>query len=155
MRSNYKKFTGIPVDMSRTNKYLQTVKKDMSDVGQVFNERGQIYTEVYLDIDQLKHQPKEFPIGKRQASGGEKFSGEEVRVVGAQTLAEGSAEWHLAVTIPQMLDWARSLAIADKNKIPTKQKESLNGICYEGFVYREDEQGTEKRYVLFHCYPER
>jgi hypothetical protein len=158
MRSNYKKFTGIPVDMSRINKYLQTVEKAKSDVGEVFDERGQIYTEVYLDTDQNPHQPIGHSVvrggGGRLAGGKEKFSGGEVRV-GAQTLVEGSAEWHRAVTILQMLDWARSLAIDNKHKIPTKQSVPLNEICYEGFVYREDEGETEKRYVVFHCYPQR
>jgi hypothetical protein len=154
----YDKVTGGTIDKSRVTNYLKTVKGMKSTVGGVFDERGEIYTEVYLDTDQGPHQPQGYSVveggGGRVAykSKDSRFSGQEVRT-GAQRLIEGSAEWHLAVTIPQMLDWARYVQVADKHVVPTKQSVPLDGICYEGFVYREDEQGTEKRYVLFHCYP--
>jgi hypothetical protein len=109
--------------------------KEKSGVG--INEGGQGGVEAWLDIDQLKHQHKDNPIGTRQKGGGNKFSD------------RGTADWHRANTLKYMAQWAKDVKMTE-NPFPHGQGTSVNGIHYEGRCF----QVGGKRYVFFHCYPD-
>ena len=95
--------------------------------------------DVYLDTDQLKHQPPEHKIGTRVARGGTKF-----------TVEEASPEWHCQNTLAYMAEWAHELgAMAEGQKVYFGQKQNVNGIHYEGYCLLAE----GRKNVLFHCYP--
>lgn len=94
--------------------------------------------EAWLDGDQLKHQDAINPIGTRQKGGGTKFT------------SGGTAAWHRQHTVQHMLTWAEHLEM-EHNPQNHGQAEAVDGIHYEGHCVEID----GKRYVFFHCYPER
>ncbi len=97
--------------------------------------------EIYLDKDQLPHQPLNHRIGTRPAAGKRRFK---------NTLA--SALWHEANTMTVMAIWANSLpasALANGRKEFLGPSEDHHGISYEAFCQMIN--GT--RYVSYHCYP--
>jgi hypothetical protein len=110
--------------------------------------------EVQLDKDQLKHQPKESPIGDREKGGGEKFA--DKKKPDGSVIDRSSKAWHEKNTMKYMADWANTLGEIPKfQPVYTKQAErhQLAGydapICFEGFCMRIG----DKKYVSFHCYP--
>ena len=119
----------------KAEKMLSDAKGDMSDVKL---EREGI--EVYLDIDQLKHQPTQYPIGSRQTKGGNTF----------KPPAYGSKDWHRSNTLVHMADWAESLGDMEEGQREFHgQATPVGGIHYEGYCLF----AKGKKYVLFHCYP--
>jgi hypothetical protein len=101
--------------------------------------------EVQLDKDQLKHQPKGYPIGDREKSGGEKFDAEHA-----------SIKWHEDNTMKYMADWANGLGTMEEcKKVSLKQSDRhyLDGfelpVSFEGYCI----QLKGVKYVSFHCYP--
>lgn len=96
--------------------------------------------EVHLDVDQLKHQPKQNPIGSRQTKSGNTF----------EPSNSGSIAWHKSNTLVYMAQWAASLRdIEEGQRIFHGQAKAVNQIHYEGFCTVLG----GKKYVLFHCYP--
>lgn len=97
---------------------------------------------VMLDNDQLKHQPKEHPIGNRRAEG-TKFP-----------VANASRVWHEDNTMKFMAAWAANTALIIGGTLAFKQGEKYlleNGLAvsFEG-NYKNI---NHRKYVLFHCYP--
>ena len=95
--------------------------------------------QVYLDVDQLKHQPLKYPIGTRQTKSGNTFNPSN----------SGSSSWHISNTLKYMAGWAASLDLEEGKKQFHGQFKPVNGIHYEGYCILLG--GT--KYVLFHCYP--
>lgn len=94
--------------------------------------------DVRLDIDQLKHQPSNAPIGTRIKGGGNRF------------VSTCTAAWHQANTMAYMGQWANTLAgMKEGDQKFHGQATPVNGIHYEGFCLL----ASGKKYVLFHCYP--
>lgn len=76
--------------------------------------------DVYLDTDQRKHQPKDHPIGTRQASGGNKFKPDYA-----------TPAWHRANTMVHMRDWALGLgALAEGYCLVAGGKKYVFFHCY-------------------------
>lgn len=119
----------------KAEKMLSDAKGDMTDVKL---EREGI--EVYLDIDQLKHQPILYPIGSRQTKAGNTF----------KPPTYGSKTWHRSNTLVHMADWADSLGVmAEGQREFHGQSTPVGSIHYEGYCLF----ANGKKYVLFHCYP--
>lgn len=106
-----------------------------------YRVNGQLVV-VMLDNDQLKHQPREHPIGNRRAEG-EKF-----------LVANASPAWHEDNTMKFMAAWAANTELPVGGTLAFKQGEKylLNGVLAVSFEgnYKNI---NNKRYVLFHCYP--
>jgi len=96
-------------------------------------------TTAYLDIDQLKHQPKGYRIGTRIKGGGNVFGAKH----------GPDAAWHEANTLPHMIAWANALKMKDGEDVATKAAIAVGGIHYNGHCIMYD----GKKYVFFHCYP--
>jgi len=97
---------------------------------------------VQLDKNQLKHQPKEHPIGDRTVGGGEKFG------------TYASKAWHEENTMRYMAQWAIGLGdIPENTKSEHGQSKRINigdlCCCFEGYCVRLG----DTKYVSFHCYP--
>lgn len=97
---------------------------------------------VMLDNDQLKHQPREHPIGTRRAEG-TKFPAQKA-----------SPSWHEDNTMKVMAAWAANTQLVVGGKVAFKQgdKYLLNcglAVSFEGNYLNIN----HKKYVLFHCYP--
>lgn len=111
----------------------------MGDATNVSLNRNDI--DVFLDIDQLKHQPQQFPIGTRQVRGGNKFNPAQA----------GSAAWHIANTLVHMQDWAANLPeLRIGEQQYHGQARPVKGIHYEGYCVKLPDG---RKLVLFHCYP--
>lgn len=99
---------------------------------------GPYTLDVYLDIDQLKHQPIGQKIGTRVTSAGNTFK-------------DASKDWHKGKTLVHMRDWAKGLPLgADGSKTYHGQATPVDEIHYEGYCLFV---GTTNRIVSFHCYP--
>jgi hypothetical protein len=121
----------VRVDAARA---LQDAKNGASDV--TITQNG---VEVWLDNDQLKHQPIGTPIGTRVTSGGNKFKS-----------SNASKAWHQANTLPHMAQWAAGLGrMYEGESIMHGQGMPVNEIHYEGFCLFSG----GKKYAFFHCYP--
>ncbi|MES2826433.1 MAG: hypothetical protein V4732_22790 [Pseudomonadota bacterium] len=96
---------------------------------------------VMLDNDQLKHQPREHPIGNRQDEG-EKFPAHKA-----------SPAWHEDNTMQFMALWAANTPMKEGGKLAFKQGDKyLVGTLPVSFEGSCQKLNNEK-YVLFHCYP--
>ena len=120
-----------PADSGAARK-LRELEADSSDVTAIIDG-----VDVRLDIDQLKHQHKDNPIGTRHKGGGNRFN------------ATATAGWHREHTLRYMAGWAAGLRLVQGDKIFHGQLRPVEGIHYEGYCLLAN--GT--RYVLFHCYP--
>lgn len=92
---------------------------------------------VQLDVDQLKHQHPDVPIGSRQKGGGNKF------------VKKCDATWHVSTTLEHMAVWAAALQMQEGGKVEHGQSKPVDGIHYEGYCIL----AGGKKYVSFHCYP--
>jgi hypothetical protein len=91
-----------------------------------------------LDNDQLKHQPKAYPIGNRHKGGGNRFND------------TADSAWHILTTLDYMADWAKKLVGMGQGEIRYHgQAIPVGGIHYEGYCL----MATGAKYVIFHCYP--
>ena len=124
---------------------LTQAKKDATAVTKTVSG-----VEVYLDIDQLKHQPAKHPIGTRKKGGGTKFDPRE-KTEGSEH-EQGSPEWHKEITMEYIGKWAAGLNdLVEDVKEYHGQGEAHDKIHYEGYCLLSG----GKKYVFFHCYPER
>jgi hypothetical protein len=113
---------------------LAALKSDSSDVQQVISN-----VDVRLDIDQLKHQHKDHPIGTRHKGGGNRFN---------NTV---DANWHRNNSMMHMATWANGLAgMALGEQRYHGQANAVNNVHYEGYCLMA---AGGKKYVAFHCYP--
>lgn len=112
---------------------LKALKDDSSTVQDVIEG-----VDVRLDVDQLKHQHKDHPIGTRHKGGGNRFN---------DTCDE---DWHRGTTLTYMANWAKGLAgMKQGEKRYHGQLVPVDEIHYEGYCLMANGQ----KYVAFHCYP--
>jgi hypothetical protein len=112
---------------------LKALKDDSSTVQALIQG-----IDVRLDVDQLKHQHKDNPIGTRHKGGGNRFSD------------ACDADWHRQNTLPYMATWAVGLGVMQQGeKQYHGQATPVNNVHYEGYCLMANGQ----KYVAFHCYP--
>lgn len=112
---------------------LKTLEAESSDVRRMVGA-----VSVRLDLNQLKHQHKDAPIGTRRKGGGNRFTD------------VATAQWHRKTTLLHMGRWAQKLpSMSEGVKVQHGQAKAVNGIHYEGYCLL----AGGAKCVLFHCYP--